>query len=40
MRQEGSDLLDGPPADGTSPAAALATDGIAAWLVDDAAAEQ
>jgi sugar lactone lactonase YvrE len=37
IRQEGRDLPDGPLADGTSPAAALATDGIAAWTADDAA---
>ena len=37
IRQEGSDLLDGPLADGTRPAAALATDGIAAGMEDAAA---
>jgi hypothetical protein len=37
IRPERSDLLDGPLADGTSPAAALATDGTAAWTADDAA---
>jgi hypothetical protein len=36
-RPEGSDLPDGPLADGTSPAAALATDGIATGTADDAA---
>jgi hypothetical protein len=40
MRQEGSDLPDGPLADGTSPAAVLAMDGIAAGMEDDAAMEQ
>jgi hypothetical protein len=40
IRQDGSDLLDGPLAYCTGPAAALATDGIAAWMADDAAAEQ
>jgi hypothetical protein len=37
IRQDDSDLLDGPLADGTSPAAALAADGSAAWTADDAA---
>jgi hypothetical protein len=37
MRQEGSDLPDGPLAGGTSLAAAVATDGITTWTADDAA---
>ena len=37
LRPERSDLLDGPLADGISPAAALAMDGTAAWTADDAA---
>jgi len=40
IRQASSDRLDGPLADGTSPAVALAADGIGAWIADDAAAEQ
>jgi glucose/arabinose dehydrogenase len=40
IRQESSDALDGSLADGTSQAAALATDGTAPWAGDDTAADQ